>query len=243
MKNPLFEEQLRVGFISSYMVRLHLAGLGIITLIIFLFYPGKDISYFLARSVKPEMFNIALYSVIVFLIYLTIKTAIFSIQDTKVISMKDWFVYTKLKESTYFWGRISYGLFYTFFIVIIFVPLLLLAASVSGLGPYNILALLLFVYLFLLNLFMLGLLFYTFFRKQNWVLNLILWFSVIVTMLLSPSFFPENHPTILILKLQKSTELFTDLQDPLVFLLSSIIILATLSWLSILLYSRRIHEK
>ncbi|MDA3811852.1 MAG: hypothetical protein PF518_16150 [Spirochaetaceae bacterium] len=243
MKNPLFEEQIRVGFINFNMVRLHLVGLGVITVLVFLFYPEKDISYYLARSTKPDLFNIAFFSVSAFLTYLTIKTAIFSIEVAHVISIHDWFLYTKLKIGTYLWGRISYGIFYTFFILVMFLPLLLVAASVSSIGPYNILAIILVLYLFLLNLFMFGLLLYTFFKKQHWVLTLILWFSVILILLISPTFLPEYHPTLLVLNLQISTDILSDLYNPIIFLFLSLFFSTVLSWLSMFSYSRSLHER
>lgn len=240
--NPLFEEQIRTGFINFTMMRLHLAGLAIITFLVFIFYPSQSISYYLARSVKPEMFNIALYTVLTFISYLTVKAAIFSIQNTKIISIRDWFLYTKISVSTYLWGRISYGLFYTAFLILMFMPVIFVSGSVSAISPRNILAVLLIAYLFILNLYFLGLLFFTFFRKQHWILTLILWFTVLLIIFLSPNFFPDNHPALLLLKLQLSTEIVSDLFIPLIVSSVSLFILLFFSWLSVFLYSRSIHE-
>ena len=242
MSNPLFEEQVRAGFINFYMIRLHLVGLAIITFMVFLFYPSQEISYFLARSVKPEMFNIAIYTILTFLSYLTIKAAVFSIQDTKVISIKDWFLYTKISVGTYLWGRISYGLFYTFFLLLLFLPIILVSGSVSAISPENLIAIILMIYMFIINLYMLGLLFFTFFKKQHWILTLIIWFAVLIILFLSPSLFPEAHPTLLLLKLQNSKDLYSDLYYPVILSLSSLSTLILLSWVSVFIYSRSFHE-
>jgi len=242
LNNPLFEEQIRAGFINKIMIRLHLSGLAIITFLVFLFYPMQSISYFLARSVKPEMFNIALYTVLTFISYLTVKSAVFSIQNTKIISLKDWFLYTKISVFTYMWGRISYGLFYTLFLTLLFMPVILVSGSVSAIGPLNILSILLIMYLLILCLFFLGLFFFTLFRKQHWVLTLIIWFTVLIIIFLSPAFFPENHPTLLLLELQKSSDLYSDLTTPLLVSLSLISALILISWISVYLYSRSLHE-
>ncbi|MBI9097974.1 MAG: hypothetical protein JEY91_05830 [Spirochaetaceae bacterium] len=243
MSNPLFEEQIKSGFIYLPMIRLHMAGLTIITFLVFLFYPSQSISYYLARSVKPEMFNIALYTVLAFISYLTVKTTVFSIQNVIVISIKDWFLYTKISVGTYLWGRISYGLFYTTFLILLFLPVILVSASVSAVGPANILAIILMIYLFILILFFLGLLFYTFFRKQHWVLTLLIWVVVILILIISPYIFPLNHPTVLLSRLQVSTDLSSDLMIPLKVSLISITALIFSSWLSIFLYKRSLNVK
>ena len=241
MKNPLFDEQVRAGIINFYMVKIHLIGLGIITLLVFLFYPSQNLSYFLTRSVRPEMFNVALYSITPFISYLTIKTAVFSIQNTKVITIDEWFLYTKLKVMTYLWGRISYGLFYTTFLILLFSPVLLVAASVTAIGPYNILSIILMIYLFILNLYLLGLVFFTFFKRQHWILTLVLWGSVILLLFLSPSFFPDSHPALLLLNLQSSTNILKEIFYPFIISLGSICLLILISWLSLYLYNRRLH--
>ncbi len=241
MNNPVMEEQFRAGFINFVMIRLHLSGLAIITLLVFLLYPSQPISYFLARSVKPEMFNIALYTSLTFLSYLTIKAAILSIQNTKIISIRDWFLYTKISVISYLWGRISYGLFYTTFILLLLMPVLLVSGSVSAIGPLNILAVLLFMYLLMLNIYLIGLLFFTLFKKQHWMMTLIIWIIVILLFFLSPNLFPDEHPALLLMKLQRSGSLSEDLKTPLITSIISIFFLLFCSWLSLFLYHRRVH--
>ena len=241
MKNPLFEEQLRLGFINTNMVNLHLSGLGIISFIVFMFYPSKEISYFITRSAKPELFNIVLFSTIAFISYLTLKAAVFSIKDGSAISIKDWFLYTKIKVFTYLWGRVSYGLFYITFLVLLFLPPLLVSASVAAIRPLNLLAVILLIYIFILNLYAVGFFLYTLFKKQYWLLSLIIWFSIIILLFLGPTLFPAHHPALLLLKMQRSTDLINDLYYPLIINSISIIFLIFLSWLLVFLYSRRLN--
>lgn len=242
MNNPVMEEQLRAGFINFTMIRLHLIGLAVITFLVFLFYPSQSISYFLARSVKPEMFSIALYTVLTFISYLTIKTAIFSIQNAKIISIIDWFSYTGISVFTYIWGRISYGLFYTSFLTLLFLPVLLVSGSVSAIGPFNIMAIVLFIYLLILNLFFIGLFFFTLFKKPHWILTLIIWIVLLSLLFLSPLFFPDNHPTLLLMKLQESDDLLILLRTPLIVSGFSISFLILFCWLSLYFFRRSVHD-
>lgn len=242
MNNPVLEEQMRAGFINFAMIRLHLSGLSIIAILVFLLYPSQPISYFLARSVKPEMFNIALYCSLMFISYLCINSAILSIQNTKIIRIRDWFLYTKITVMTYLRGRISYGLFYTAFSFLIFMPLLLVSGSVSAIGPLNILAVFLFMYLLIVNIYFIGLFFFILFKKQHWILALIIWFIVILLFLLSPHLYPDDHPALLLMKLQRSGNLSADLKTPLITSFVSISFLIAFSWFSLFLYHRKIHE-
>lgn len=242
MINPLFEEQLRAGFINPIMIRLHLIGLGAITFLVFLFYPSQPISYFLARSVKPEMFNIALYTILAFISYLTVKTAVFSIQGVKIISLKEWFVYARMPAGVYFLGRVFYGVFYTFFLLLLFLPILIVAASVSAVSPENLASIFLTIYLFSLNIYFLGLLLFMIFRKQHWVLTLLLWFTLLIILFISPTFFPENHPAMIFMKLQDSENLQYDLLFPVVISTGLSLLLILLSRLSLYLYSRSVHD-
>lgn len=234
---------MRAGFINFPMIKLHLAGLGIITFLVFLFYPSQSISYFLARSVKPEMFSIALYTVLTFISYLTVKSAIFSFENIKIISIEDWFLYTGISVFSYLWGRISYGLFYTFFLIILFMPVLLVSGSVSAIGPLNILSITLIIYLLILNLDFLSLFIFTLLRKQHWILTLIIWFIVIILIFLSPHFFRSNHPALLLSQLQKSDDLFADIKTPLTTSFLSLLFLISLSWFSLFFYNRSLYDK
>jgi len=215
MINPLFEEQIKAGFINFFMFRLHMAGLAVITFLVFLFYPSQQISYFLARSVKPEMFNIALYTILAFIAYLTIKSAISNIQNIKFISMKDWFLYTDVTAGAYLRGRLFYGLFYVLFLNLLFLPVLLVAGSISAISPSNLASLLLFLFLITIDLYLLGFFFYVISKKQHWLLTLIIWITVLVIVFLSPHFFPDNHLMLLFVNLQKTDQLARDLLIPL----------------------------
>lgn len=242
MINPLFDEQMRAGFINFVMIRLHLVGLAALTFLVFLFYPSQPVSYYLARSVKPEMFNIALYTIVTFVSYLTIKAAVFSIQDTKIISMKDWFLYTKISTGTYLRGRLGYGLFYSSFLILLFLPVILVAGSVSAISPDNIAALVLILFVFTLDLYLLGLFFFVLFRKQHWILTLILWFTLLVIVFISPTFFPESHPMLLLMNLQVSDNLGEILFQPMIVSLTLAALLVLLISIIVHLYSRSIHD-
>jgi len=215
MINPIFEEQIKAGFINFFMFRLHMAGLAVITFLVFLFYPSQQISYFLARSVKPEMFNIALYTILAFIAYLTIKSAISNIQNIKFISIKDWFLYTEVTAGAYLRGRLSYGLFYTLFLNLLFLPILLVAGSISAISPVNLVSIVLFMFLITIDLYLLGFFFFVISKKQHWMLTLIIWVTVLFIVFLSPHFFPENHLMLLFVNLQKTDQLGEDLSVPL----------------------------
>jgi hypothetical protein len=191
---------------------------------------------------RPEIFSVILYTTIFSISYLTIKVAIFSIENIKTISIKEWFVYAGIDVLTYLWGRISYGFFYTLFLMLLFSPLLLIAASLTAIGPSNILCILLIIYLFILNVYMLGFMFYSFFKKQHWILTLILWFSLLLILFISPAVFPLNHPALLLLKLQSSTRLWQDLRLPLTVSGLTLLLLIVISSLSVLLYKRSLNE-
>lgn len=242
MVNPLFEEQMRAGFINPYMIRLHLIGLGAITFLVFLFYPSQPVSYFLARSVKPEMFNIALYTIIAFMSYLIVKTAVFSIQGVKVIGLKEWFVYGKMSAGIYFRGRVFYGLFYSLFLLLLFLPILIVAASVSAVSPANLATIFLIIYVFSLNIYFLGLMFFIIFRKQHWILTLLLWFTIVIILFVSPTFFPDNHPSLIFMSLQSSDDLKNALLFPLITSLGLSGLLIMLSRLFLYMYTRSLHD-
>ncbi|MBB6478500.1 hypothetical protein [Spirochaeta isovalerica] len=243
MINPLFEEQIKAGFINFLMFRLHLAGLAVITFLVFLFYPSQPVSYFLARSVKPEMFNIALYTILTFISYLTIKSAVSNIQNTKIISMDDWFLYTGITAGTFLAGRLSYGLFYSLFLNLLFMPILMVAGSVSAISPANLGAIILFMIMVTIDLYLLGLFFFVIFKKQHWILTLIIWFSAVVIVFLSPNFFPDSHLMLLFIKLQDSRDLIRTLSGPVYLWIGVTFFLTGAICLIVNLYSRSIHDK
>lgn len=213
--NPLFEEQYKASFITPSMIRFHLIGLASISFLVFLFYPSQPVSYYLARSVKPEMFLIAFYTILAYVTYLTVKTAVFNISSTKIIGLKEWGLYGKMSYFSYFRGRLLYGLFYTVFLVLLFSPVLIVAASVSAVSPENLAALFLILFLFLSNIYLYGLLLFLLFGKQHWVQTLILWFTILLFTFLSATFQPSLNPILVFKTIQESSFLSDDLLFPL----------------------------
>ncbi|MBN2658748.1 MAG: hypothetical protein JXR86_16955 [Spirochaetales bacterium] len=243
MINPLFEEQMKAGFMNFFMFRLHLAGLAVLTFLVFLFYPSQPVSYFLARSVKPEMFNIALYTILAFISYLTIKSAISNIQNTTIISMDDWFLYTGISTGTYLKGRFSYGLFYSVFLTLLFLPILLVAGSVSALSPANLSVIILFIFFITVDLYLTGLFFFVIFKKQHWLQSLLVWFAVVLIVFLSPNLFPDTHLLRLFMILQDSERLWETVEKPLyLWIVLTMALVAAISAI-VAFYSRRIHDR
>ncbi len=225
------------------MIKLHLGGLGVVSLVIFLLYPTKKFSYYLIQSANPEMFTISAFIILIFISYLILKIAIFNIQGVTTISIKDWLLYTEIKTISYLWGRISFGLLYTLFLILLFLPLLLVSASISAIHPSNLHAIIVIIYLITFNLFLFGLFLHSMFKIQNWLLTLIIWLVVLFLLLLSPTLFPKNHPAILLITLQKSTDLISDFLPPIIFSLISIIFFFFFSLLSIFFYRRSLYEQ
>lgn len=226
MNNPLLEEQIRESFLNSSMMKIHLIGLAAISFMIFLFYPTQPLSYFLARSVEPEMFNIAVYTIFAFMAYLSVKTSIFNIHEAAIIGLKEWSDFGKLPGYRYLRGLLAYGLFYTAFLNLLFLPCLLVSASVSGIAPANFLAILAVLYLFTMDIYLAGTLLFVLFGKPYWFLTLILWFSLVVTVLIIPLMLSAKLPFLLFIELQKSTNVSSDIRLPIaIFLIAAFLLI------------------
>jgi len=243
MKNPLFEEQFNNNFINSSMIILHLSGLLIISILFFIFYPSKELSYYFTRSAEPAIFNIVLFTTLAFISYLILKTATFNVKGIKTINISDWFLYTKIKPITYVWGLFLYGLFYTLFLILLFMPLFLVSASVAAINPKNVFAVIITSYLFSLNLYMIGFFLFTVFKKRTWFLTYILWLLLSLVIILGPVYSPQIHPGLILLKIQSSTNLLHDIFYPISVSLLLIILLCFFSWLLVYIYSRSLHEQ
>lgn len=241
MINPLLDEQIRETFLIPPMMRIHLIGLAAITFLLFLFYPSQPVSYFLARSVKPEMFNITVYTVFTFTSFLAVKTSLSNIQDVKIISMDDWLLYGKAKGIIYFYGKLEFAFFYSLFLILLFLPDILVAGSISAVSPANMGAVIFILYLFIFDIYLSGMFLLFLFKKQYWFLTLILWCAIAVIVLIIPVILSVQYPVFYFVLLQNSVDIASDMKIPLAVLLTSAVALILGCRIRLAVSERSIH--
>lgn len=205
MKNPAFEESLRIFFFESRTRLTILSVLTILLLFLLLFLPRGSLSQYMRAQRGPSVYSVIIISTFLIMTIFTIRYSSERTEGHAPYKMRRWFQYTTLSPYQLFFGKAGFGLLHTLMLTLLPLPILIIAAGRAGIGLSNLLYSALTLFLFLCVIRMYGFFLLSLLEGLRWMLEVPLWTSIALFLLFSPRYIPNFHPVTLLLRIESSS--------------------------------------
>lgn len=149
LHSPLFEEQLRSHLQSRPILRLLRSYLVVLSLMLIISWPNNPLSHYLQFSGRPATFQFVFLILFLFAFILSILPR--SIQDQGAYSLIEWISYTPVGVCAAYIGRFAFSTCYVLFLIALPSPLIIIAATATGVPPRRVAAACVVLLVFCLN--------------------------------------------------------------------------------------------
>lgn len=191
-KNAIFQEEFNFTFTDKKSILNIVFNMLALAVISYLSSPLYDTSYYFRQGVQPLCAASTSIASFLFLLLIIIRKETLMLDNKQVTSMKNWVHRSPLTERQIIFPNILFALWFSFFLISLAFPLLIIGFTTSGAGTGSMLICIAFLFLFTFIFQIISLVFR--YLSDNQGVYIAFWIILLLVLVVAFSIFSKSNP-------------------------------------------------